>query len=325
MSSEDIRISVVIPMLNESGNLRRLFDRLFPVLDGLGESFEVVAIDDGSTDDTLALLRAEQGRRPELRVLSFARNFGQHAAVMAGFEASRGEWVITIDADLQNPPEEIPKLVAAFREGHDLVNTCREGRQDTFFRRIASRITNGLVRRFSGIRLRDFGCMLRGYHRDVVAPMVRRQEYRTFIPALAMLHASSPVEVPVAHAAREHGASKYSLWKLFSLQLDLVTSFSIAPLRALFVLGWLIAALGVGFGVLLMILRFVFGAEWAAQGVFTLFSILFFFIGAQFLAFGLLGEYIGRVYQEVRERPTYLLRKGDDPRAPSKGGQKNED
>jgi undecaprenyl-phosphate 4-deoxy-4-formamido-L-arabinose transferase len=319
MSGQDAQISVVVPMLNEAGNLRRLFDRLFPVLDGLGETFEVVAIDDGSTDGTLALLRAEQTRRPELRVLSFARNFGQHAAVIAGFEAARGEWIVTIDADLQNPPEEIPKLVAAFREGHDLVNTYREGRQDTAFRRTASRITNALVRRFSGIRLRDFGCMLRGYHRDVVGPMTRRKEFRTFIPALAMLHASSPVEIPVAHAAREHGASKYSLWKLFSLQLDLVTSFSIAPLRALFLLGWLIAALGVGFGAFLLVLRFVFGAEWAAQGVFTLFSILFFFIGAQFLAFGLLGEYIGRVYQEVRERPTYLLRKDEAAPAPPKG------
>jgi undecaprenyl-phosphate 4-deoxy-4-formamido-L-arabinose transferase len=299
-------------MLNEAANIEPLFARLFPVLDGLGEAYEVVAVDDGSTDGTLAVLREQRNARPGLRVLSFARNFGQHAAVLAGFEASRGEWIITLDADLQNPPEEIPKLVEAFRKGYDLVNTIRKGRQDTFFRRAASGITNAMVRRFSGIRLSDFGCMLRGYHRDVVAPMVERKEFRTFIPALAMLHARRPVEVEVQHCARAAGTSNYSLLKLFSLQLDLMTSFSIAPLRMLFILGWGTAALGIAFGVLLMFLRFIYGAGWAAEGVFTLFAILFVFIGAQFLAFGLLGEYIGRIYQEVRDRPTYLLREEGD-------------
>jgi undecaprenyl-phosphate 4-deoxy-4-formamido-L-arabinose transferase len=305
----DPRLSVVIPVLNEAANIEPLFARLFPVLDGTGETYEVVTVDDGSTDRTLESLRAQRKLHPQLRVFSLARNFGQHAAVMAGFEASRGEWIITLDADLQNPPEEIPKIVAAFRQGYDLVNTYREGRQDSPFRRWASRVTNAMVRRFSGISLSDFGCMLRGYHRSVVAPMVERKEYRTFIPALAMLHARRPTEVPVQHAARERGMSNYSLLKLFSLQLDLITSFSIAPLRMLFVLGWLVAGLGIGFGIFLMIGRFVKGPEWTAGGVFTLFSILFIFVGAQFLAFGLLGEYIGRIYQEVRNRPTYLLRK----------------
>ena len=308
MENADPRLSIVIPMLNEAANIEPLFARLFPALDGTGEAYEVVTVDDGSTDRTLEMLREQRKIHPQLRVLSFVRNFGQHAAVMAGFEASRGAWIVTLDADLQNPPEEIPKIVAAFREGHDLVNTVREGRQDTFFRRCASRMTNAMVRKFSGITLSDFGCMLRGYHRDVVAPMVERKEYRTFIPALAMLHARNPVEVSVAHGARVHGQSNYSLLKLFSLQLDLMTSFSIAPLRMLFTFGWIIACLGIGFGVFLMIGRFVEGPDWTAGGVFTLFSILFFFVGAQFLAFGLLGEYIGRIYQEVRNRPTYLLR-----------------
>jgi undecaprenyl-phosphate 4-deoxy-4-formamido-L-arabinose transferase len=295
-------------MLNEAANIEPLFARLFPVLDGTGEPYEVVAVDDGSTDRTLEMLRGQRKIHPQLRVLSFARNFGQHAAVMAGFEASRGDWIVTLDADLQNPPEEIPKIVAAFREGYDLVNTYREGRQDTSFRRCASRVTNAMVRRFSGIALSDFGCMLRGYHRSVVAPMIERKEYRTFIPALAMLHSRRPTEVAVQHSGRERGASNYSLLKLFSLQLDLVTSFSIAPLRMLFILGWGIAFLGIAFGALVMVLRFIYGEAWAEHGVFTLFAILFFFVGAQFLAFGLLGEYIGRIYQEVRNRPTYLLR-----------------
>jgi len=308
----DPRLSLVIPMLNESANVPALLTRLFPVLDGLrasrGVTAEIVAVDDGSTDGTLAVLRGCQHDHPELRIVSFARNFGQHAAVMAGFEAARGEWIITLDADLQNPPEEIPRLVEAFLHGHDLVNTWREERDDSLFRRTASGLVNRVMRRFSGIALRDFGCMLRGYHRRVVDPMIRRREYHTFIPALATLHAHNPIEIPVAHAARGAGRSNYSLRRLFSLQLDLVTSFSVAPLRMLFLLGSIIAALGMLFGLLLLVLRLVQGPEWAASGVFTLFAVLFFLVGAQFVAFGLLGEYLGRIYQEVRDRPPYLVR-----------------
>lgn len=302
------RISVVIPMRNEEGNVVSLLGRLFPVLDGTGESFEVIAVDDGSTDGTAALLREEQQRRPELVIVVLQKGYGQHAAVMAGFEASRGEWVITLDADLQNPPEEIPKLVAAFRSGHDLVNTIRQSRDDTAFRRNASRIVNALARRASGIALSDFGCMLRGYHRDLIAPMVERKEFETFIPALGMIYASNPLEIDVEHAARETGDSKYSLLKLLSLQLDLMMSFSLSPVRVLFVLGLLIALAGIGLSMLLLSLRLMLGPEWAVDGVFTLFGILFFFVGVQFVALGLIGEYVGRVYYEVRGRPTYRVR-----------------
>lgn len=302
------RISIVIPMLNEEANVGQLLDRLFPVMHALGESFEVVTVDDGSTDRTLQLLREAQHPYPELVIVTLRKNYGQHAAVMAGFEASRGEWVITLDADLQNPPEEIPKVVDGFRKGHDLVNTIRLERDDTAFRRTASRIVNEMARRASGIALSDFGCMLRGYHRDLIAPMVERKEFDTFIPALGMIYASNPVEILVSHAARRAGDSKYSLLKLFSLQLDLMMSFSLTPVRVLFVLGALIALAGAGLGTLLLSLRLILGPEWAAGGVFTLFAILFFFVGAQFVALGLIGEYVGRVYYEVRRRPTYLVR-----------------
>jgi undecaprenyl-phosphate 4-deoxy-4-formamido-L-arabinose transferase len=302
------KLSIVIPMWNEARNVRGLFERLYPVLEPLGLPFEVVAVDDGSTDATVELLLQEQKTRPGLRIVSFARNFGQHAAVMAGFAESRGLWIVTLDADLQNPPEEIPRLVAALGEGHDLVNTWRVDRHDTPFRRRASQVVNRLMRAWSGIELRDFGCMLRGYHRSVVEPMLRRPELQTFIPALAALYAHSPVEIPVSHAERAHGASAYSLRRLLSLELDLLTSSSVAPLRLLFVLGIGIAAAGIGFGAFLLAMRVLLGAEWAAAGVFTLFAILFVFIGAQFVAFGLLGEYIGRIFQHVRERPPYLVR-----------------
>ncbi|MEZ6187830.1 MAG: glycosyltransferase [Planctomycetota bacterium] len=301
------QLSVVVPVLNEEGSLPELLRRLRATLEGLDTRYELLIVDDGSTDASLELVRQAQRDWPELRSLPFARNFGQHAAVFAGLEHARGEWIVTLDADLQNPPEEIATLYQAFQAGHDLVNTVRQDRDDPLFRRVASRLVNALARRSSGIQLHDFGCMLRGYHRRMVVPMTRRREFGTFIPALAMLYARNPIEIPVAHAARTQGTSKYSLLKLFRLQLDLVTSFSLSPLRALFGLGTVTALLGVGFGLTLFALRAIYGAAWAVDGVFTLFAVLFVFVGAQFFAFGLLGEYIGRIYQEVRERPGYLL------------------
>ncbi len=303
------RISVVVPMLNEERNVPALLDRLFKVLSGLDETFEVLCIDDGSRDATARLLGEEARARGELRVLSLARNFGQHAAILAGFEASRGDWIITIDADLQNPPEEIPRLVDELRKGHDLVGTFREGRQDPLFRRCASWVVNRLMRKFSRIEIRDFGCMLRGYSGLVARAIARHSEYKTFIPALATIYSSSPVEIPVSHARRAAGRSKYSFLRLASLALDLMTCFSIWPLRLLFLCGAAISLVGVFFGLLLLVLRFFYGARWAAEGVFTLFAILFVFVGAQFAAFGLLGEYIGRIFQEVRVRPPYVLKK----------------
>ncbi len=307
MCGDQVDLSVVIPMYNEEENIRPLFERLFPVLEGLGYKYEVVCVNDGSRDGTLSILEDELKRRGCLVVVNLARNFGQHAAVMAGFSKARGKWIITMDADLQNPPEEIPKIVREFEKGHDLVGTIRKGRKDTFFRRFASRITNRLVSRISGINLQDFGCMLRGYSREVVKGILENPEYRTFIPALATFFAKNPVEIMVEHEERAGGESKYSLLRLFSLQLDLMTGFSMWPLRILFFVGTGVAILGLFLATLIIILRLCYGPEWAAQGVFTLFSALFFLVGCQFFALGLLGEYIGRIFQAVRKRPTYIL------------------
>ncbi len=303
----ELDISVVIPMFNEESNIEQLFERLFKTLSQLTESVEVVCVNDGSTDNTLELLKREQEKYQDLVIVDLARNFGQHAAVMAGFAKSRGKWIITMDADLQNPPEEIPKIVDEFKKGHDLVGTIRMGRQDSLFRKWASRITNRLITRISGISLSDFGCMLRGYSRDIVQGILQNPEYRTFIPALATFFAKNPVEIPVRHEERAAGNSKYSLFKLLSLQLDLMTGFSLWPLRTLFFCGMIIATLGVLLGIGIMALRIYHGAQWAVQGVFTLFSLLFIFVGSQFFALGLLGEYIGRIFQAVRKRPTFII------------------
>jgi undecaprenyl-phosphate 4-deoxy-4-formamido-L-arabinose transferase len=307
-------LSVVIPFFNEEPNIDVLFKRLLPVLRGMGRTFEVVCVDDGSRDRTLAMLRDYAAKNPEIVVKPFARNFGQHAAVLAGFAHSRGAFVVTLDADLQNPPEEIPKLVAKFDAGHDFVGTIRLKRDDSAFRLFASKIVSGTTRKMSGIPISDFGCMLRGYSREIVAGVVTQHEGRTFIPALGYLYSRNPCEIEVAHEARHEGESKYSLLKLFRLHLDLMTGFSVAPLRFLFTAGLFIAFLGFALFAYIVVMRVLYGDEYTQGGVFTLFAILFLFVGAQFVAFGLLGEYIGRILQTVRRRPPYVM-KDEEPRA----------
>jgi len=310
-----VRISVVVPMYEEERNVDALMTRLTAVCATLSDPWEIVCVNDGSRDRTAELVRAWQLRWPQVVLVDFSRNFGQHAAVTAGFAYARGEWIVTLDADLQNPPEEVPHIVAELAKGHDLVNTVRQQRQDTWFRRWASGVTNRAVRSMSGIRLSDFGCMLRGYSREVAHAIVEAREYKTFIPALATFFARYPTEIPVAHAPRAAGESKYPFFKLLSLQLDLVTSFSVYPLRLLFRVGMTFAASGIGLGILIIIMRLIRGDSWANQGTLTLLGALFIFCGVQFLAFGLLGEYIGRIFQQVRLREHYLVRSVERPGA----------
>lgn len=303
----DPQLSIVIPMYNEERNIPALFERLLKVCAALPFAWEVVCVDDGSKDGTAKTVRSYQPEHPQVVLVRFARNFGQHAAVTAGFANARGEWIITLDADLQNPPEEIPNLVKQFEAGFDLINTIRLDRQDTWFRKRASKLTNQLVRTISGIRLSDFGCMLRGYSREIAQGVVACREYKTFIPALASLYARNPVEIGVTHAERAQGVSNYSFLKLLSLQLDLITSFSVYPLRLLFSVGVILALSGIALGTLLLVMRFIYGAAWAADGTLTVLGILMIFTGSQFFAFGLLGEYIGRIFQQVRLREPFII------------------
>lgn len=303
------RFSIVVPIYNEQENIPILIPRLLDAAKKTGQSFEIVLVNDGSKDHSLPLLVEWQKKTPELVIVEFNRNFGQHAAVFAGFAESRGEFVITIDADLQNPPEEIPKILAKFDEGYDVVATIRKDRQDTAFRRYASKMINKITRRLTGVDLHDYGCMLRGYSREVVDAMSHTQELSTFIPALGASFGRNLCEIEVAHASRAAGESKYNLFRLISLQFDLVTSFSLKPIRFLTFVGVGIASLACAFAIFLIMMRFLYGAEWGQFGVFTLFAVMFFFIGAQFVVLGLLGEYIGRIYMEVRDRPRYLIRK----------------
>ncbi|HNY73394.1 MAG TPA: glycosyltransferase [Syntrophales bacterium] len=308
MTETESVISVVIPVFNEEDNLAALIGRLQPVLRSLGRPYEIVMIDDGSRDGSLAILKDLVRENPELRVVELTRNYGQHAAIMAGFSIVRGDIVVTLDADLQNPPEEIPRLVAEMENGgYDVVGTIRRRRRDSAFRLGASRLINIVARRITGVHMTDWGCMLRAYRRPVVERMRECHEHATFIPALATVFAKRLTEIEVAHEERHGGKSNYPLRKLINLQFDLVASFSDFPMKMLMYGGILMSVLGVCFGVFLAVARLVYGALWAAQGVFTLFAVLFIFVGLQFFALGVIGEYIGRIYREVRRRPEYVI------------------
>jgi undecaprenyl-phosphate 4-deoxy-4-formamido-L-arabinose transferase len=300
------KLSVVIPVYNEEAVLPTLFARLYPALDALNIPFEIVYVNDGSKDRSVALLRQQFSLRPrETRVVLFHANFGQHAAVMAGLAYARGEYVVTLDADLQNPPEEIGKLVDKLDEGYDYVGTIRQQRQDSLWRRTFSKAINKIREWITPVRITDQGCMMRGYSRSVVTALNQTREVNTFIPALASIYAMKPVEVPIAHEERFAGRSKYSMYSLIRLNFDLITGFSVVPLQLFSMVGMAVAVLSAFMVLYLFVRRIIVGPE--AEGLFTLFGIVFFFIGLALFGIGLLGEYVGRIYAQVRERPRYIV------------------
>ena len=304
-------VSIVIPVFNEELNLPELVDRSIKACDQLPQTYEILLVDDGSSDRSAELIADAVKNHPgKIIGVLLSTNFGQHAAVTAGLSKARGKYMVTMDADLQNPPEEIHKIVEKLAEGFDVVGSIRENRQDTIFRKLASKTVNLMVRKLTrGKTMTDYGCMLRGYSRPVVNAILDCHEQGKFIPMLAMSFARRSTEVLVKHAERAAGESKYSVWKLIALQYDLLTGTSTFPLRMLTFLGFLIALLGIAFGIFIFIMTRVKNESWGQYGVFTLFAILFVFIGAQFAGMGLLGEYIGKIHLNARGRPQYYIEK----------------
>jgi len=299
-------ISVVIPVYNEEAGLANLFARLYPAMDALGLSYEVIFVNDGSRDNSVAILAEQYRKRPDVtRVVLFNGNYGQHMAILAGFEQTHGQIVITLDADLQNPPEEIHKLIAKMREGYDYVGSIRRKRQDSAWRTVASKAMNRVRERITNIHITDQGNMLRAYGRNVIDLVNQCGEVNTFVPALAYKFARKPTEIVVEHEERAAGESKYSLYSLIRLNFDLMTGFSLVPLQMFSLLGMTLSLLSALLVVVLIIRRFLLGAE--AEGVFTLFAIAFFFMGVILFGIGLVGEYVGRIYQQVRARPRYVV------------------
>ncbi len=291
---QDKLISIVIPVFNEAENLSALFERLFNVLSGLKYKSEIIFVNDGSKDLSLPILLKEYQKHPDIiRIIDFNGNFGQHTAIMAGFKESKGNLIITMDADLQNPPEEIPRIISEFESGHDVIGTVRMNRKDTFFRRYASKIVNKIMNKVTGFSLRDYGCMLRGYSREIIDIINECNEVSTFIPALAQKFASNPIEIEVSHNAREKGVSKYNVFRLIRLQFDLMTAFSLFPLQLITILGMFIFITG------LILSCFALSGE----------SLNVILTGIIVSCLGITGEYTGRIYQEVRKRPRYVIRK----------------
>jgi undecaprenyl-phosphate 4-deoxy-4-formamido-L-arabinose transferase len=299
-------ISVVIPVYNEEAGLAKLFERLYPALDALAISYEVIFVNDGSRDRSPQILSEQFRRRPDVtRVVLFNGNYGQHMAILAGFEQTRGEIVITLDADLQNPPEEIHNLITKMREGYDYVGSIRRERQDSAWRTVASKWMNRLRERITHIKMTDQGNMLRAYGRNIIDLINQCREVNTFIPALAYTFARNPTEVVVEHEERAAGESKYSLYSLIRLNFDLVTGFSLMPLQFFSLIGMALSIGSAALFVAMLVRRFLIGAE--VEGVFTLFAINFFLMGVILFGIGLVGEYVGRVYMQVRGRPRYVV------------------
>ena len=309
MTAPSPQLSVVIPVYNEAAGLQALFDRLYPALEGLRTSYEVIFIDDGSRDRSSAMLKDQYLQRPEVtRVILFNANYGQHMAIVAGFERCRGERVVTLDADLQNPPEEIAKLLAAMDSGHDYVGGVRRTREDSWWRSVASKAMNRVRERITRIKMTDQGCMLRAYSRDIVRAIAASREVSTYIPALAYTYSHNPTEVEVAHAERVAGESKYSLYKLVRLNFDLITGFSLVPLQLFSMFGMLVSAGALVTYLIVTVNRLIL-AGWR-EGFATLWDrdiLAFFLLGMVLFGLGLVGEYVGRIYQQVRERPRYTI------------------
>jgi undecaprenyl-phosphate 4-deoxy-4-formamido-L-arabinose transferase len=303
-------LSVVIPVYNEEAGLPALFARLYPALDALQVRYELIFVNDGSRDRSAAVLKQQFDARPDVtRVVLFSANYGQHMAIIAGFERARGDRVVTLDADLQNPPEEIRKLLAAMDAGADYVGGVRATREDAWWRRMASRAMNRLRERITHIKMTDQGCMLRAYSRDIVEAVVASPEVNTFIPALAYTYANHPAEVDVAHEERAAGESKYSLYRLIRLNFDLVTGFSLVPLQIFSLLGMAVSVGSVLLYVAIMVKRALDGGFEGGIAAFWDRDILaFFLIGLVLFGLGIVGEYVGRIYQQVRERPRYRVR-----------------
>jgi glycosyltransferase involved in cell wall biosynthesis len=315
MSSHDtFDLTIVIPILNEAENLESLFAQLTDVLDRMGQNYEIVAVDDGSTDDSFVILKRLHETNPRIKVLRFRRNFGQTAAFAAGFDRARGEVVVTIDADLQNDPADITRLLDKMDEGYDVVSGWRKDRQDRFLdRKLPSMIANWLISVVTGVHLHDYGCSLKAYHRDVIKNVHLYGELHRFIPALASWMGVSVAELPVSHNPRRFGKSKYGLSRTVRVLLDLLTvrfmlSFSARPMQLFGGMGLLSFALGVIGGLYLSAQKVIYGYRYQIDRPLLLLSVLLMVIGVQMVSMGLLAELVVRTYHETQGKPIYVIR-----------------
>lgn len=308
-----VDLSVVIPVFNEAENIGPLFAELKSALAGLGRSYEIIVVDDGSKDESFELLRGLHEQEERIRVVRLRRNFGQTAAFAAGFALCQGDVVITLDADLQNDPADIPKLLDLIDQGYDVVSGWRVDRQDPFLtRRLPSMIANRLISDVTGVHLHDYGCSLKAYRRDVVKGINLYGELHRFIPAMASWMGVSMAEVPVNHRARQHGQSKYGISRTFRVLLDLLTvrfllSYSTRPIHIFGGLGLLGFGVGTVLGLYLTLVKLVLHQDIGGRPLLLL-AILLMVVGVQLVSMGLLGELVVRTYHETQGKPIYVVR-----------------
>lgn len=310
---DQLEVSVVIPLYNEEENIERLYVGLKKVLESLGQEYEIIAVDDGSTDGSFEALKALHLDDPALKVIRLRRNFGQSAAFSAGFDSARGAIIVTLDADLQFDPEDIPKLLNKMDEGYDIVSGWRVHRQESFLtRRLPSAVANWLISRITGVRLHDYGCSLKAYRSEVLHNVQLYGELHRFIPALASSMGVRLTEVPVRHEPRRFGKSKYDLSRTLTVLLDLLTvkfllSYSTRPMQVFGLLGVVSFAVGFVIAAYLSFLRLVLGSPIADRPLLLL-AILLIFVGVQLVTMGLLGELMIRTYHEAQGKKIYTVR-----------------
>ena len=307
-------ISVVVPLYNEEDNVQLLYEEIKGVLDTMAEQAEIVFVDDGSRDTTLAKLEVIQAGDDHVRVVSLRRNFGQTAAMTAGFDHARGGVIITMDGDLQNDPHDIPQLVGKLNEGYDVVTGWRYDRQDPFLsRKLPSQLANRLISRVTGVGLHDYGCTLKAFRREVIDNINLYGEMHRFSPAIASGMGISFTEVKVNHRARRFGTSKYGISRTIRVVLDLITvkfmlSYATRPLHVFGTVGVVSSLLGVTIGLILTVQRQLFGIGLANRPLLLL-AVLLIFMGIQFITIGLLAELVVRTYHESQKKPIYYVRK----------------
>ena len=306
-------LSIVIPLYNEEENVEQLYTQLKAALEGIGREYEIIIVDDGSTDGSFDILKRLHEGDERLKVIRFRRNFGQTAAFAAGFDRSQGEVVITLDADLQNDPADIPLLLEKIEEGYDVVSGWRLHRKDPFLtRRLPSMIANWFISQVTGVHLHDYGCSLKAYRREVVKNVQLYGELHRFIPAIASWMGVSVAEVPVRHYSRRFGKSKYGLSRTARVMLDLLTvrfllSYSTRPIHIFGGLGLISFVGGIGLGGYLSFVKFALGQKIGDRPLLLL-AILLMVMGVQLISMGLLGELVVRTYYEALDKPTYAVR-----------------
>lgn len=304
--NKNIAVSVVVPILNEEGNLKTLCGELTKTLEGLGQAYEIIFVDDGSTDKSVEILKNQKKENPNIKIIMFSRNFGQHQAIMAGLKHCSGEKVVTMDADLQTDSSEIHGFLKKLNEGFDVVSGWREVRDDSIFRKVSSKMVNKLFSKLSRVELKDYGCTLRAYRKEIIQKTIELGEPSIPLNALVTWMGVRIAEVKVSHSGRKSGKSKYGLLKLLRVNFDMVTGLSIEPIQIISLMGILISSLGFLTGGYLIFLRLFYGTDvWGARSLFALITIFF---GILLLSLGIIGEYVARIYLEVRRRPQYLIK-----------------